>query len=125
MGAVAAGFFIMTGALSSMSAGISAAAQQREINHNICTLAKQMTQYKENMKDFDNILSLETAEVRSQTTDLMFEIATMQDSIRKQHAHFKKTYMMWSVVGIIFMILLVFIFASKIVILNASTTGPR
>jgi len=125
MGQAAAGFFIMTGALASMTGGISASAQQREINDNICTLAKQMTQYKENMKDFDNILSLETAEVRAQTTDLMFEIVTIQDSLRKQHAQFKKTYMLWSVVGIIFMILLVFIFASKIVILKASTTGPR
>lgn len=122
MGAAAAGFFVMTGILSSVSAGISASSQQREINNNICTLADQMTQYKENMKDFDNILSLETSQVRAETTDLMFQISTIQNSIRKQHAMFKKTYLIWSVVGIIFMIILVFIFASKIVILKASTT---
>jgi len=123
MGAAAAGFFIMTGILSSVSAGTSASSQQREINNNICTLADQMTQYKENMKDFDNILSLETSQVRAQTTDLMFQISTIQNSIRKQHAMFKKTYLIWSVIGIIFMIMLVFIFASKIVILKASTTN--
>ena len=49
-----------------------------------------MTQYKENMKDFDNILSLEKSQVRAQTTDLMFQISTIQNSIRKQHAMFKK-----------------------------------
>lgn len=123
MGAAVAGFFIMTGILSSVSAGILAASEQREINNNICTLADQMAQYKENMKDFDNILSLETSQVRAQTTDLMFQISTVQNSIRKQHAMFKKTYLRWSVVGIIFMIILVFIFASKIVILKASTTN--
>ena len=123
MGAAAAGFFIMTGILTSVSAGASASSQQREINNNICTLADQMTQYKENMKDFDNILSLEKSQVRAQTTDLMFQISTIQNSIRKQHAMFKKTYLIWSVIRIIFMIILVFIFASKIVILKASTTN--
>jgi len=113
----------MTGILTSVSAGASASSQQREINNNICTLADQMTQYKENMKDFDNILSLEKSQVRAQTTDLMFQISTIQNSIRKQHAMFKKTYLIWSVIGIIFMIILVFIFASKIVILKASTTN--
>ena len=123
MGASAASFFIMTGILSSVSSGISASSQQRKISNDICILADQMTQYKENMKDFDNILSLENSQVRAQTTDLMFQISTIQNSIRKQHAMFKKTYLIWSVIAIIFMIILVFIFASKIVILKASTTN--
>jgi len=123
MGAAAASFFIISGILSSVSSGISASSQQRKISNDICILADQMTQYKENMKDFDNILSLENSQVRAQTTDLMFQISTIQNSIRKQHAMFKKTYLIWSVIAIIFMIILVFIFASKIVILKASTTN--
>ena len=125
MGEAMIAMFAITGILSSVAGGVSAGQQQAEINDDICTLAKQMTAYKASMRDMENVLALETAEVRSQITNLMFEISTMQDAIRKKHEMFKKTYLIWSVVSIIVMVFLIFIFASKILILKASTTGTR
>ena len=123
--AASIGILLLTGILSATSSGISAKRQQQEINNNICDLVDSMTKYKGAMKDSASVLSSLTNTVRGEISDLMFNISDMQNSIRMKHSQFKKTYMMWSVGAIIFMILLVFIFASKIIILKASTTGNR
>ncbi len=110
------GFFGM------LSGGFNAGTQQNDINKSICSMVDSMNTYKTNMKNLASVLNAENSEIRQEINDLALQISTYQDSIRQQHQQFKDTYKLWSVTAIIFMIILIFIFASKIIILKASTT---
>lgn len=116
-----AGFMLGTGALSATSGGIDASRQQADIESSCCQLIDKMNSYVQSMNGMLSNLNQENAEVQTEIGDLMFSISGMQQQIRDKHSNFKKTYRNWCIVASIFMIILIFIFVTKIVILKAST----
>lgn len=109
------------GILGGTAGGITASKQQSQINTNICDLATKMAKYKNTMVEADSALLVQTANTQQQVTDLAFQISSLQDDIRLQHQQFKKTYMYWVIAAIIFLMILVFMFASKKILLKATT----
>lgn len=114
-------FMAIAGGLSATAGGINASKQQDMIKQEVCQIAQQMQTYKTMMLDQENILQMAAAQTQSQADDLLLQISSIKQSILQRHADFKKTYNYWVVASIVFLILLVFIFASKKLILHAST----
>jgi flagellar biosynthesis/type III secretory pathway M-ring protein FliF/YscJ len=98
---------------------------QNQYNSQICTLAKQQQEYSNNINTLiSNTKNLDEG-VNDKITNLDISISDIQQQLKESHNEFKKTYRNYYVVAIIFMIVLVFIFASKLIILHASSTGSR
>ena len=114
-------FFGVMGFLSSISGGLNASKQQTSIENNFCNLSDTISKYKSIMMEEDNILSMEASLAKTQATELGSKLADLTDTIRIQHAQFKKIYVQWTVIGIIFLIMLIFILVSKKYILGATT----
>ena len=120
-GAAMAGFIVVTGGLSATSAGINAHAEQEQIKQEVCQLAAQMKQYKQMMTQEVNIFAMAAAEEQNAADGIAMNISDLKDSIRRRHANFKQMYNMWVVVAVVILILLIFVFASKKLILHATT----
>lgn len=116
------GGMMIAGAVgSSVSGGLNAKAQQQQIKKEVCQLAQQMEQYKQIMSSQAGILRAEEAEAQTKIQNMALSITQLKESISVRHANFKKTYNTWVVVSSIFLIILIFIFATKKFILGATT----
>jgi t-SNARE complex subunit (syntaxin) len=83
-----------------------------------------MNNFKNAMALQEQIIQGEEADVLSNANDLAFKISDLQTQFRNQHASFKKTYNLYVIFSVIFLMILMFIFITKKVILGA-TTSPR
>lgn len=106
---------------SGVSGGLNAKAEQQKIKNAVCQMAAQMEQYKAAMSQEASILDAAAAAAQSEADQLAMQISGMKSTIQLQHVNFKKTYNRWVVISVIFLILLVFVFASKKIILHATT----
>jgi len=107
------------------SGGMGAKNQQEDINKQICLLAKSQVSYSNNINNLISQTDTLDANVNASITNLDISISNIQQQLKESHNEFKKTYRNYYVMAIIFMIVLVFIFASKLIILHASSTGSR
>ena len=114
--------FAVSAAMGAASSGYNAFKQQTEIETQTCALIASMQKYSGQMTAMKSTLDQENAQVQTQIGDMMFQISGVQQSIRNKRTEFKATYRNWCIGAAIFMILLIFIFVTKIVILKASTT---
>jgi len=105
-----------------VSGGFNAGEQQASIKKDVCNLAKQMAQYKASMSSEVSILNAEAAQVQSELDDMAVQMSQLKDDIRIKHDNFKKTYDIWVVVSILFLLALIFVFASKKLILKATSS---
>jgi len=119
----AGGLVMMGGAtiFSGMSGGLNAKAQQQKIKESVCQMYKQMVDYKQAMATEVSILSSEASEAQQAAQNIMTQVSQIQSQIRLDHSNFKNTYNTWVIICVIFLIILVFIFASKKFILHATT----
>lgn len=117
----ALGFMAVAGILGGISGGMNARKAQEKIKHKVCNLYRSMRAYQKNMSLQETLLEQENQNLITETQKLAEEIGFIQDDLREQKSSFKKRYDMWVVVGVIFLIILIFIFASKKVILHATT----
>jgi len=116
-------FFFFASALAGAGiSGWSASVAQSKIKSSVCEIAKQMGQYKDYMASEANLLSIEAAQVQNQLDELSLSIINLKDEARIQYAAYKKTYNTMTVLGYIFLVLLIFIFAAKKIILRATTS---
>jgi outer membrane murein-binding lipoprotein Lpp len=104
-----------------VAGGINSANQQQQIKNNVCQLAQQMKSYKSMMASETNLLASDAVEMQSKINDLSAQITATKDNIKMQHANFKITYNRWTIAGFVFMVVLIFVLASKKIILGAST----
>jgi hypothetical protein len=121
LGPLMLGMFVLSAVGGTISGGINAANQQAEINQQICNIAAQMKQYKSLILSEDQLYAAATGEIQAQVYSLAAQISLLQNAIRDQHSKFKETYNRWVMSGFIFLIILIFIFATKKFILGAST----
>lgn len=119
---IAMGLMMVSGAVgSSISGSLNARAQQQQIKNEVCQLAQQMDQYKKVMADESSILRAENAQSQNKIQNMALSITQLKESISVRHANFKKTYNTWVIFSSIFLIILVFVFATKKFILGATT----
>lgn len=116
-------FMGMATLFSGISGGLNAKAQQQEIEQKVCQMYDQMQEYKKNMATEVSILSNEAAQSQQAAQSIMMGVSNLQSEIQLHHSNYKKTYNQWVVISVVFLILLIFIFASKKLILHATTEG--
>lgn len=119
--AIMMGMFAFSAIGGTVSGGISAAKEQAQISEQVCNIGKQMNQYKGLIQSEVNLLAAANAEVQSQVNNLGSQITLIKNAMRDQKADFQSTYNRWVVIGMVFLIMLVFLFASKKFILGAHT----
>ena len=115
------GMFAMAVIGGTISGGLNASAQQAKIEDSVCQMANQMATYKTLMSSELDLLVQEDEAYIQKSDAIKLRIQTIKDTIKDQHYAFKQTYNMWVVISIIFLILLVFLFATKKFLLGAST----
>lgn len=111
----------ITALASSVSAGFNAYNQQAQIKSQVCQLSATITKYKKMMVNADQILKAEAAQDQMAADEVAQNIRDVKSEITLLKARFRKTYNTWTVVSVIFMMILVFVFASKKIILHATT----
>lgn len=101
------------GAGMGASGGYQAYQQQKEIKSSFCDLLKQMNSYKENSLAIKNNLTSEDIELRNKISDLSFQISGIHDSINMKKAQYNDNYKKLTYYGIIALIIIIFILATK------------
>jgi p-aminobenzoyl-glutamate transporter AbgT len=101
-----------------LSGGLNAHNQQQDINNQVCQTKKKIAEYIKTSGEQYELYSTEYLNQKKQLNKLLQDINIINQNTKIAHQNFKKTYTYFLIGGITLLILLVFIFVTKKVILK-------
>ncbi len=112
---------LLAGAIfGSVGGAFNASNQQTKINNNICQIKDTMLQQLNNFQSTEDVYSSEYQVQKAQVAGLNKKIIILNQDTQIAHDEFKKTYTYFLVGGISLLIILIFILATKKIILRES-----
>lgn len=112
-------FMLLAGALfGGLSGGLNAHNQQQDINNQVCQTKQKIADYIKTSGQQYELYSNEYLNQKKQLDKLLQDINIINQNTKIAHQNFKKTYNYFLIGGISLLIVLVFIFFTKKVILK-------
>lgn len=100
------------------SGGYNSYQQQEKINKNICNLQDKMAAYIQTSNETYDVYTADYNTQKKKLKSLNDQISALNEDTKIAHDSFKKNYTFFLIGGISLLVILVFIFASKKLILH-------
>lgn len=101
------------GLLGAISGGLSSSQQQTDIKKQVCDTAKQTQAYSQTMQTALTEIQQADQNVRDQIKNTTINIQQSQKIIKAKQQSFKQQYNMFLIGGLVFILIVIFLLASK------------
>jgi hypothetical protein len=120
-----AGMLIAGAIFGGLSGGINAHNQQQDINNQVCQTKQKIADYIKTSGQQYELYSTEYLDQKKKLNKLLQDINIINQNTKIAHQNFKKTYTYFLIGGISLLIVLVFIFFTKKVILKETAMANK